>query len=265
MAEYWLNPSYVNKQKRINVNLPALIRFQTSESTSVVAVLNKFEGESSASIAFSDGRKFVAFEAATKHAYSLASVTQYKISKRVALISKWFINTTDGEMSVFSLIGRFTQKNHKIEIQNSIYVHNSGSITVDETEMVHDSSLKKKVNETKKRDVKRKTPSSNKAVKRVADDDIEEEEPLTFRLTDAKCNWSRDNLQRYLRLYPHKAPKLLRITGKEKAHPIYAVDKLSCVFEHGSDGSEIEVLINLVLLRTISEYNPTIDQFYASQ
>ena len=95
---------------------------------------------------------------------------------------------------------------------------------------------------------------------------IEDDEEEPFLWTTDSDDWTSENLQYFIGLYPNQAPKLLRIESKtypimckKKCIPIY-----ECVFEHPVTYCEKKIWVSSTILILFHEYKLILEQFASS-
>ena len=91
----------------------------------------------------------------------------------------------------------------------------------------------------------------------------DEQETHTWTPHACKSRWTPMDLMQYIMRHPENAPKLLRITAWEKWSPDYGNILLTCIFEHPTNKTTVQLNMNAgPLFRRIAEYDGIVHDFF---
>jgi len=93
---------------------------------------------------------------------------------------------------------------------------------------------------------------------------VEDEDEDDFIWTPFDSLWSAENLQRYISMYPEKAPLILNIVSehipnsfrKGSCNPIYL-----CIFQHPETKDEKEIFLSSTAIRLVPQYHEALIKF----
>lgn len=254
--------------KKDRVGLPVIIK-TTIHGMDIFASMF----ENSKNIQFSSSHKsYSNLTAALNYA---AQLSGKPLRNTDAADTKWFINTSMGEQSVFALKNNLQKLDDKClpSFESAPITHVKIAASVDDTHAIsHKDVLGKRRSRDDTRQKKKAKLNSQKSVwkdkvdkkKDEQSDDDDMDEPFTWTPSNDKSEWNAADLSRFLHSNPSQAPTLLDITDVKKTHPVYSNRLYNCVFEH-PDNSKVVLYISETIMEIIPEYKQKKDAFWTNR